>query len=339
MNHPHQPETLSPLRPMQVELAAAASPHVRAQLRDHLKHTHELRPGLHLHADDTVDGADFVARGEIEQGLRIVMLLEGSVDLSYGGHRLSLSSAAAGERQRNGPAGHSARAMLVSVAEAERFERHARQGRRARRLSIGMSGPWLAQMLDAGAPPSVDEFAHAHLAVQTWQPSARAVAMAEQVIRTPALSGSFLNLYMESRVLELVGEALASLGQAASSRAPAPAPQPPGVPLLPREHRRIRALHAFLQTEQAFDLSLDELAREAGTNPNTLQKHFRAVYGTTVFDFLREQRLQRAREALERDGVNVAQAALLAGYSSAANFATAFRKRFGMPPKLARNRF
>ena len=319
MNALHKPVTPLPLRPMQVELAAAPSPQVQAQLQDHLKHTHELRPGLHVHADDMVDGADFIARGEIEQGLRIVMLLEGSVDLSYGGHRLSLSSAAAGERQRRGPAGHSARAMLVSIAEAERFERHARQGRYARRLSIGMSGPWLAQMLDAGASRPVDDFAHAHLAVQNWQPSARAVAMAEQVIRTPA------------------GEALASVGAAA--HAPAPAPEPSGVPLLPHEHRRIRALHAFLQTEQAFGLSLDELAREAGTNPNTLQKHFRAVYGTTVFDFLREQRLQRAREALERDGVNVAQAALLAGYSSAANFATAFRKRFGMPPKLARHRF
>ncbi len=337
MNALHKPVTPLPLRPMQVELAAAPSPQVQAQLQDHLKHTHELRPGLHVHADDMVDGADFTARGEIEQGLRIVMLLEGSVDLSYGGHRLSLSSAAAGERQRRGPAGHSARAMLVSIAEAERFERHARQGRYARRLSIGMSGPWLAQMLDAGAPRPVDDFAHAHLAVQNWQPSARAVAMAEQLIRTPALSRPFLNLYMESRVLELVGEALASVGAAA--HAPAPAPAPSGVPLLPHEHRRIRALHAFLQTEQAFGLSLDELAREAGTNPNTLQKHFLAVYGTTVFDFLREQRLQRAREALERDGVNVAQAALLAGYSSAANFATAFRKRFGMPPKLARHRF
>ncbi|MNW09377.1 DNA-binding transcriptional regulator GadX [compost metagenome] len=62
------------------------------------------------------------------------------------------------------------------------------------------------------------------------------------------------------------------------------------------------------------------------------------MYGTTVFDFVRESRLQRARQALERDGFSVAQAALVAGYNSAANFATAYRKRFGMPPKLARGR-
>lgn len=318
---------------LHVDVAAAPSTQAQAQLLDHLRHTRELRPGLFVHADDMEDRADFVARGEIEQGLRIVVLLEGAVDVSYGGHRFSLSCSEPGARNCRTAATPGARAMLVSVAESERFERHSRKGRHARRLSIGLSGPWLAQMLDGGATPSVEAFAHAHLAMQSWQPSARAVAMAEQIIRAPALSQPFLNLYMESRVLELVGEALTTIDRSSGEATSA------GLPLLPHEHRRIRALHAFLRTEAAFDLSLDELARQAGTNPNTLQKHFRAVYGTTVFDFLREQRLQRAREALERDGVSVAQAAALAGYSSAANFATAFRKRFGMPPKLVRNRF
>jgi AraC-like DNA-binding protein len=69
-----------------------------------------------------------------------------------------------------------------------------------------------------------------------------------------------------------------------------------------------------------------------------LQRQFRSVYGTTVFEFLRECRLQRARQALERDGITVGQAALLAGYTSAANFATAYRRRFGLAPKLARVR-
>ena len=68
------------------------------------------------------------------------------------------------------------------------------------------------------------------------------------------------------------------------------------------------------------------------------QRQFRAVYGTTVFDHLRDCRLQRARHALEHDGLTVGQAAVLAGYTSAANFATAYRRRFGMPPKLARAR-
>ncbi|MFC3216921.1 helix-turn-helix transcriptional regulator [Comamonas sp. JC664] len=108
--------------------------------------------------------------------------------------------------------------------------------------------------------------------------------------------------------------------------------------LLPREHQRLRELHAFLASGQADALSMDAIARQAGVNASTLQRQFRSVYGTTVFEFLRECRLQRARQALERDGITVGQAALLAGYTSAANFATAYRRRFGLAPKLARVR-
>ena len=114
------------------------------------------------------------------------------------------------------------------------------------------------------------------------------------------------------------------------------AAEPPG--LRPNEHRRLREVRDYLEHCEDEDLSLERIARQACINPNTLQKQFRALYGTTVFEFLRETRLQRARQALERDGVTVGQAATLAGYSSGANFATAYKRRFGLPPKLARGR-
>ncbi|WP_246767099.1 helix-turn-helix domain-containing protein, partial [Bordetella pertussis] len=53
---------------------------------------------------------------------------------------------------------------------------------------------------------------------------------------------------------------------------------------------------------------------------------------------LRGARLTRARLGLERDGLSVAQAACLAGYTSAANFATAFRRAFGVTPGQLRAR-
>lgn len=311
-----------------------ASAGVSASLQRHLERARELRPGLHLHADDTTDTQDFTATGEMGEGLRIVVLLEGAVDVSYGERRVALSSASAA----------TPRALLVSVAEPERFERRSRRGRYARRVSVGVGSEWLERVATAGSTPSdgIDSFRTRHLAMHHWQPSVRIAALAEQITRAPVMNPVLHHLYLESRALELVGEALGSLAQhvpgPAAAPVPAPAPADPVLRLLPHEHRRIRAFHAFLQRDEAMDLPLDTLAREAGINASTLQRHFRAVYGTTVFEFLRETRLQRARRALELDGITVGQAALLAGYNSAANFATAFRRRFGMPPKLARVR-
>ncbi|WP_092496768.1 helix-turn-helix domain-containing protein [Faunimonas pinastri] len=41
--------------------------------------------------------------------------------------------------------------------------------------------------------------------------------------------------------------------------------------------------------------------------------------------------------AIERNGVSIAEAAFLAGYSSPANFSTAFRKAFGLSPGASRH--
>jgi AraC-like DNA-binding protein len=43
--------------------------------------------------------------------------------------------------------------------------------------------------------------------------------------------------------------------------------------------------------------------------------------------------LDGARTALERESVSVNKAAHRAGFTSAANFATAFRRQFGAPPE------
>jgi AraC-like DNA-binding protein len=50
-----------------------------------------------------------------------------------------------------------------------------------------------------------------------------------------------------------------------------------------------------------------------------------------VVDFMRALRLDWAHQELAAGGT-IQEAAAIAGYSNAANFSTAFRKRFGHPP-------
>lgn len=305
-------------------LAASTAPAepVPPELGLHRQRQHVLRPGLGLHADDTVDRWDLTARGQVDSGLRILVVLEGSVDVSYGEQRLLMG----GARTRGGSA------VLVNLRQPEPFARRLRKGRHARRVSVSLSGAWLAEMTAGEAQDdAVGEFMRRHLAVHSFAPSPRLMALAGQLAAGREATAVLRHLYMESRALEFTAEALGAL-------LPTAADAPLAQTLGPREIRRMRELHEFLRSDAALGLSLQGIARQIGMHPNTMQRHFRAQYGTTVVDCVREARLQRARQALESEGLSVSQAAEIAGYTTAANFATAFRRRFGMPPKWARAR-
>lgn len=68
----------------------------------------------------------------------------------------------------------------------------------------------------------------------------------------------------------------------------------------------------------------------------TLQRQFADLHGIGLLEYARRRRLDLARELLERGDATVAQAAHRAGYAHPANFATAFRRQFGMPPSQTR---
>jgi AraC-like DNA-binding protein len=78
--------------------------------------------------------------------------------------------------------------------------------------------------------------------------------------------------------------------------------------------------------------SLGELARALGVSERPLNAAFRSLYGGTVYEVLRDERLNHAREALEVGGASIKQIAFRVGYSHASNFTAAFTKRFGQPP-------
>ncbi|WP_245725582.1 response regulator transcription factor [Pandoraea oxalativorans] len=93
-----------------------------------------------------------------------------------------------------------------------------------------------------------------------------------------------------------------------------------------------RATRALLLDALGTTPELAGLASAVGTNTRRLNLAFRRCVGVTVFDFLREERMKEARRLLSETSLDVQDIASAVGFASAANFATAFRERFGMPP-------
>lgn len=78
---------------------------------------------------------------------------------------------------------------------------------------------------------------------------------------------------------------------------------------------------------------LGELAGAVGTNSRRLNEAFRKCVGVTVFEYLREERMREACSLLAETTLEVQAIGLALGFSSGANFATAFKDRFGLSPR------
>lgn len=102
-----------------------------------------------------------------------------------------------------------------------------------------------------------------------------------------------------------------------------------------QEHQRLEVVRQLLEFAPTEEYSLAELASRAAMSPSGLRSKFRTTYGLSVFGYLRKCRLNLAWHYLEQ-GYSVQQAAHRSGYRHATNFATAFRRQFGVSPKNVR---
>lgn len=105
----------------------------------------------------------------------------------------------------------------------------------------------------------------------------------------------------------------------------------------PVEHSVFRAAQRLLLADLAETPELVELARAVGTNTRNLNDAFRKFTGVTALNYLREARMKEAGRLLRETGLDVQTIAADLGYGNAANFATAFRERFGMSPRQFRS--
>jgi len=104
------------------------------------------------------------------------------------------------------------------------------------------------------------------------------------------------------------------------------------------DSRRIGRVVEMLVADLAAPPSLDDLAASAGMSHVRLNRCFRKLYGTTVFGWLRDYRLDRACYCLDDPRCSVTDAAFRCGFSSSSHFATAFRRRFRCSPQEYRRR-
>ncbi|MEM9483457.1 MAG: AraC family transcriptional regulator [Cyanobacteria bacterium P01_F01_bin.116] len=132
-------------------------------------------------------------------------------------------------------------------------------------------------------------------------------------------------IYLESKVLELLAAQLAVWVDQRPTTA--------AMWLCPEDMGRLHQARDILTQRMTAPPSLSELARLVGLNERKLKQGFRQQFGTTVFGYLREYRMNQAKELLHKPNLTIAGIATQVGYKSPEAFSNAFRRRFSVNPK------
>lgn len=98
-------------------------------------------------------------------------------------------------------------------------------------------------------------------------------------------------------------------------------------------------LLVWLQENLGRDLSLDDIAAQAGTSTRTLIRRFREQTGTTPLQWLHRARIRQAQHLLETSDHPVERIAAQVGFGSPTAFRDRFKRTTGVSPHAYRRSF
>ncbi|MGV7212688.1 helix-turn-helix transcriptional regulator [Bradyrhizobium sp. UFLA05-112] len=156
--------------------------------------------------------------------------------------------------------------------------------------------------------------------VVSLKASPRIQAIAAEMF-SPPVDGNAAKLLLSAHAAEIIVHALA--GEQGRIEID---------PVADLQRMRLQSVKARMDADLAYPWSIDELARNAGLSRRSFNQKFKMAYGESAIDHLRARRLDAARALLIHQRLSVTEAAYRVGYAHPANFATAFRRRFGYSP-------
>jgi len=142
-------------------------------------------------------------------------------------------------------------------------------------------------------------------------------------------TGGLKLLFLQSKCLELLA-LQAQAFEVAAKKTEKPAVKSP------YDKERIYYAREYLLANACKPPSLTELAKTAGINEFKLKQGFKETFGNTVFGYLSDYRLMKAKELLADKHTDIKNISDELGYSSVQHFNKAFSKKFGISPGKVR---
>jgi AraC-like DNA-binding protein len=220
----------------------------------------------------------------------------------------------------------------IFYQEAKEYKHYlaTMNGREGTFFEVEMSAPFF-ERLYTDESPFITSFSEKVAAGrEAWAGGNRKIAPQMRTLiqdmLTTGYSGHLKRMYLEAKITELF------LMQVQDYDRPQGPPR-----LRAADIERLHAAKAYIEAHYDTACSIIDLARQAGINQMKLKSGFKALYGTTVFGYLSDLRMQKARQLLLDEKMYVNEVADRIGYKHPHHFTAAFKKKFGILPSELRD--
>ncbi|MBX8573683.1 AraC family transcriptional regulator [Pseudomonas cichorii] len=103
-----------------------------------------------------------------------------------------------------------------------------------------------------------------------------------------------------------------------------------------RERRMLLAARTYIHEHCLEPLNVVEISRAVGMGHGALKRHFNELFGTSVYNYVLECRLDHAGKLLKETDLPIKDVAWRCGFSHSSHLSRFFRQRHGMSPKAYR---
>jgi AraC-like DNA-binding protein len=155
------------------------------------------------------------------------------------------------------------------------------------------------------------------------------IEVSEQMILKQLISfritDSLRPIYLKGKVYELLSHYFNTTTDATNTNCP----------YVPNDDTvgKIKQAKEIIIDEMNNPPGLQQLAKQVGLNIKKLKSGFKEYYGSPVFTFLLNYKMELAKTLLIEQQFNVNEIASKLGYSTSSHFIAAFKKKYGITPK------
>lgn len=146
-------------------------------------------------------------------------------------------------------------------------------------------------------------------------------------IKTFKFEGSIKKMYLESKIKELLIFQLEMLINTDQK-----------IIIEDEDRAKLDQAKAILQENYTNAPSLSVLSRTIALNEFKLKKGFKSCFNCTIKTYVTQLRMERAKELLKNEILNVSEVAYQCGYKDVSHFSAAFKQFYGFTPASFRQK-